>query len=221
MRDRPSVLSCGSHERASTRGAHRRNYHPVRCGQGANLADVQLFTSVPPRISRTNSAGEEIGESYQAACIASWIDAGFAPATINARSERLDPESRLRQIRVERDASEITGKPHPYFGDLLSVIAEQTGPFALVNADIVIPPSAGLAQRVKSLRPGQMIFTRRLDVAQVRSARKAVLQRVRLLRRTQRRRGHPREDLSRVWRAVVGSLPSAGDAFTRLQGHAA
>src|SRR6266576_5139857 len=68
-------------------GRPQRNYHPVRCGQVTHLADVQLFTSIPPRISRTNAAGDEIGESYQADCVASWMDAGFAPATINARSE--------------------------------------------------------------------------------------------------------------------------------------
>jgi len=132
------------------------------------LADVQLFTSIPPRISRTNAAGAEIGESYQADCIASWMDAGFAPATINARSERVDPPSRVRQITIDRDASEITGKPHPYLADLLAAIAEQaSGPFALVNADIVTPTGAGLADRVAALRPGQVIIGRRLDVAEL------------------------------------------------------
>jgi hypothetical protein len=132
------------------------------------LADALLFTSMPPKIARANAAGEEIGDSYQADCIASWIDAGFAPATVNARSESLSVEPRVRRITVERDASEITGRPHPYFGDLLSAIAGETdGPFALVNADILIPPSAGLSKRVRSLRRGQMIFTRRLDVARI------------------------------------------------------
>ena len=132
------------------------------------MADVQLFTSLPPRISRTNAAGDEIGESYQAFCIASWIDAGFAPSTVNARSEPIDPDVRVRQVTVERDASAITGKPHPYLADLLSAIAEQaSGPFALVNADIVTPSGAALAKKVTSLRPGQMIFSRRLDVAEL------------------------------------------------------
>jgi hypothetical protein len=145
-----------------------RNYHPLRCGKTPNLADVQLFTSVPLRISRRNAAGDEIGASYQADCIASWITAGFAPATINARSERVHTESRVRQVTIERDASEITGRRHPYFGDVLSAIAEQAnGPFALVNADIIIPSGAGLAERVTSLRRGQMIFSRRLDVAEL------------------------------------------------------
>src|SRR3954468_21601096 len=143
-------------------------FRRVREELAANLADVQLFTSIPPTISRTNAAGEEIGASYQADCITSWIDAGFSPATINARSERVKPDSRIQQIMVERDAAEITGKPHPYFGDLLSAIAGQTdGPFALVNADVLIPSHAGLAKRVTSLRPGQMLFGRRLNVAQL------------------------------------------------------
>jgi hypothetical protein len=137
----------------------------VRCGQAANLADIQLFTSIPPRISRTNAAGEEIGESYQADCIASWINAGFAPTTINARSEDADSVSGVERITLERDASEVTGRPHPYFADLLSTIAQETqGPFALVNADILIPSPTGLAERVTSLTPGQMIIGRRLNV---------------------------------------------------------
>jgi hypothetical protein len=132
------------------------------------LADALLFTSIPPKITRRNAAGEDIGPSYQTDCIASWIEAGFAPATINASSESFSAEPPVRRITVERDASEITGRPHPYFGDLLSAIAGETdGPFALVNADILIPPSAGLSRRVTSLKRGQMIFTRRLDVARV------------------------------------------------------
>lgn len=144
------------------------DYHSVRCSQVANLADVQLFTSIPPRISRADGAGREIGQAYQADCIESWIDAGFDPVTINARSERVEPESRLQRVTLERDASEITGKPHPYFGDLLSAVAERTkGPFALVNADILIPSSAALDVKVASIRPGEMIIGRRLDVAQL------------------------------------------------------
>lgn len=74
----------------------------------------------------------------------------------------------MQQITVERDASGITGRPHTYFGDLLSAIAAQTnGPLALVNADIFIPAGAQLAERVRSLGPGHMIFSRRLDVAEL------------------------------------------------------
>lgn len=123
---------------------------------------------MPPRISRTDVGGNEIGESYQADCIASWIDAGFSPVTVNASCEHVGPEPRIRQVRLERDASEITGKPHPYLSDLLSKIAEETeGPFALVNADILIPSHAGLAKKVTSLRRGEVIIGRRLNVARL------------------------------------------------------
>lgn len=132
------------------------------------MADAQLFTSIPPRISRRSETGEEIGESYQADCIASWADAGFQPTTINGRSERSDPEQGVGRITLERDASEVTGKPHPYFGDLLSAVAAHTaGPFALVNADVLIPADTGLAERVRSLRPRHMLFGRRLNVRQL------------------------------------------------------
>lgn len=156
-----------STERAAP-GRESRPYYLGAMGAARHRGLPLLFTSLPPAISRTNAAGEEIGRAYQADCIASWVDAGFAPATINARSEQVPREAGIPQVSVEQDASEITGKSHPYFGDLLSAIAGQTdGPFALVNADILIPSNAGLAERVLSLRPGEMIFTRRIDVSRL------------------------------------------------------
>jgi hypothetical protein len=65
------------------------------------LADALLFTSIPPKITRRNTAGQDVGPSYQADCIASWVEAGFAPATINARSESLSAEP-IRPVTMER-----------------------------------------------------------------------------------------------------------------------
>jgi hypothetical protein len=124
---------------------------------------VPLFTSIPPAMVRTNDAGDEIGRQYQQDCLISWEEAGFTTTTINARAERLDLD--VRRITIDRDASEITGRPHPYFGDLLSAVAADIdGPFALANADIAIPAESRLAETTHSLKPGQVIFSRRVDV---------------------------------------------------------
>lgn len=129
---------------------------------------VPLFTSIPPAMARTNHAGDDIGRRYQQDCLISWEQAGFVATTINAKAEQLDLD--VRRIIVDRDASEVTGRPHPYFGDLLSAIAADVdGPFALVNADIAIPVQSRLAEMTQSLEPGEAIFSRRLDIVRVAS----------------------------------------------------
>lgn len=129
------------------------------------MAEPLLFTSIPecaPR--RLDTRGNEIGASYQDACISSWRAAGFVPVTVNGPAEPADHG--IRQLVLGRDASEITGRPHVYLDDLAAAIADDTqGPFGLLNADIAIPPSAGLASVVASIEPGRFLFARRRDTA--------------------------------------------------------
>jgi hypothetical protein len=123
---------------------------------------IPLFTSIPPSLSRTNAVGEKIGRSYQERCILSWTEAAFEPATINCPSELV--ASDIRRLTVNRDASDLTGRPHVYFDDVIAaIVSNADGPFALVNADIITPPSARLAERVAAITPGHFFFSRRLD----------------------------------------------------------
>ncbi|MFO1184894.1 MAG: hypothetical protein U1E56_08910 [Bauldia sp.] len=124
---------------------------------------VALFTSVPPRLVRLDGAGVDIGAAYLGECIGSWQSAGFDPFSINAVGE---PTSHsLRQIRVDRDARDIAaGRPMVFLDDFLGAIASAAGgsAYAIANADVTIL-DADLAERVASIRPGEVLFSRRLD----------------------------------------------------------
>jgi hypothetical protein len=71
-------------------------------------------------------------------------------------------------VPVSRNASAITGRPHICFADLLAVASReaQGRPFALLNADLVLVSTTDLAARVAQLRPGKLVFSRRLDIDQ-------------------------------------------------------
>jgi hypothetical protein len=71
-------------------------------------------------------------------------------------------------IPVRRSASAITGRSHVFFADLLAVasIEGHSRPFALINADLVLTPSAVIAAKVAQLRPGELIFSRRINIDQ-------------------------------------------------------
>jgi hypothetical protein len=116
-------------------------------------------------MSRINELGSDVGRAYQEDCISSWTQAGFEPISVNSRREIV--KQAVRMIRVDRDASTITGRPHVYFGDLIDAARSEAfgSTVAMVNADILFPPRTDLADRVSDLRPGQVIFSRRLDRA--------------------------------------------------------
>jgi hypothetical protein len=127
------------------------------------MTSIPLITSIPPLMFRLDGFGSEIGEAYQKSCIASWRRSGFEPISINSAVE--DYKHSPRMIAVDRDASGITGRPHVYFSDMLEIAsAEAQGPFALTNADIMLPAGSDLAAKVVKLRPGELILSRRLDV---------------------------------------------------------
>jgi hypothetical protein len=131
------------------------------------MGSIPLFTSVPPRISRINLDGYEIGETYQINCVESWIEAGFSPYSINSSQEKL-PEFALdlMQIRtVARDAKEATGKNLVFISDFLQEITKVVGggPFALINADILINKSADISNMVASLKKGSCMIEHRFD----------------------------------------------------------
>jgi hypothetical protein len=122
---------------------------------------VPLFTSIPMHFSRISADGGDIGATYLEACISSWMEAGFKPFTINGPCESVD---KINQITVGRDASDKTGRPQVYLDDVLSAIAAHvSGPFALVNSDIMIPHGSAAAERVGRVEAGTFLFSQRID----------------------------------------------------------
>jgi hypothetical protein len=117
-------------------------------------------------MSRLNANGDEIGHAYQQSCIDSWRRAGFEPISVNSINEACSHS--IRTIRVNRDASAIAGRALVFLADLLNVasIEVQDRPFALMNADLFMPPTSALAAKVAQLRAGEFIFSRRIDIDQ-------------------------------------------------------
>lgn len=113
-------------------------------------------------MSRRGPDGAEIGADYQRRCIDSWEQAGFKAVSVN--SSREPHTDKVRVVQVPRDAEAVTGRPHVFFADLLAVAQETRGVFAITNADIVLPRGTSLLETVAGLRPGEFVFSRRLDV---------------------------------------------------------
>jgi len=128
--------------------------------------NIPLITSISPRIFRRNEKGDEIGEAYQLTCIESWRHAGFEPVSVNSINEAYSHS--VRMIPVRRDASAITGRAHVFLADLLAVVSTEARgrPFVLMNADLVIPSTSALADRLSQICPGEFIFSRRIDIDQ-------------------------------------------------------
>ncbi|MEM9974112.1 MAG: hypothetical protein AAF771_08010 [Pseudomonadota bacterium] len=128
---------------------------------------IPLFTSIPPRMSRMDGAGREIGHNYLRDCLVSWRNAGFRPITINANTEALHPlieELDVEVIRVSRDASEVAGKPLVYMKDFLSAACSRSsGAIAITNADIRLAAAPALVKAITTLERGACVLANRLD----------------------------------------------------------
>jgi hypothetical protein len=130
-------------------------------------ASVPLITSLPPRLYRQDERGEEVGVDYQERCIESWRRAGFEPISVNSASEPYHHS--VRMVPVGRDASAVTGRPNVLLADLIAVAAQEAkgGPVVLMNGDLVVRPGTALARNVLELRPGEFIFSRRIDIGRL------------------------------------------------------
>src|SRR4051794_17214820 len=67
---------------------------------------------------------------------------------------------------VNRDASPVTGRPNVFLSDLLSAASMEAagGPVVIMNADLLIRPGTALAAAVREIGPGELIFSRRIDI---------------------------------------------------------
>jgi tetratricopeptide (TPR) repeat protein len=109
----------------------------------AESGSIVVATSIPPSLSR-KSAGHEVGEAYQKLCVKSWIECGFRIISVNDGGEieslaKTFPE--VEFVRVDRNASSISGRKNPYVVDLLAALCDAPEPvLGIVNADIVFEP---------------------------------------------------------------------------------
>lgn len=132
------------------------------------MKHIPLITSLPKTISRPGPNGTDNGKLYSLDCIKSWLRAGFAPISVNSRTEMenndLNPEW-VRYITVKRDARRATGKPLVFLKDILQVAGEVTcGPIALTNADILLDNPQEIQALIRSIKPGRCFVGKRLDI---------------------------------------------------------
>lgn len=129
-----------------------------------------IVTSLPPRMSRRSGSGADIGEEYQISCIESWWNASFSPISVGSIRESY--RHSIKCVTVARDAFGSTGRHHVYIEDLLSAAVSQSGgrPFAIANADIFVSGGSDLSERVLSLRPGEVLISRRTDIDSIKQS---------------------------------------------------
>lgn len=134
---------------------------------------VPLVTSLPPGMLRPLADGRDVGAEYQAMCVASWREAGFADiVSVNAASElaakpeiyALAERLGVRIASVDRDAKHITGKPHVFVSDLVRIGCEMAGSgnVAIINADILFTGERKADDLIGHAKPGQFAIARRV-----------------------------------------------------------
>ena len=126
-----------------------------------------IVTSIPPFFSRKDASGREIGEAHLTACIESWRACGFDPVSVNAETEALHPLIKrhdVKVLRVPRDASEITGRPHVFLNDLLgAALSLPSERIFIINADIELEMDDRAKARLMTLGRNQAVGVRRRD----------------------------------------------------------
>jgi len=107
----------------------------------------QLFTSVPPRMSRWGiDPTTDIGPEYQRECVSSWAAAGFKVITLNPRSEA----DAIASMDLPLDIVVIEGKGRPtlanFVAEMRKIGADLCG---IINADckMLHYPQTALALR--------------------------------------------------------------------------
>jgi hypothetical protein len=100
--------------------------------------------------------------------VQSWQALGFDIVSFNRQTE-IGPLSQEFPGLVfhdpGRDASDVTGKPLVYLSDILRYFQErQTGPFGLVNADIILDPAPGFIDRVRTQAQGALVVATRVEI---------------------------------------------------------
>jgi hypothetical protein len=129
--------------------------------------EIAIVTSIPPRIMR-EQGGYNIGELYQADCVASWLAAGFKVLSVNVADEipvLVERYPQVEFVSVERDARAVAGRPTPLIDDLLRVLARQTQTIVgIVNADLCMAVTDNWADYIRPAIKSSILIGHRLDL---------------------------------------------------------
>src|ERR1700733_6230934 len=129
--------------------------------------EVAIATSIPPKMTRLQN-GEDIGERYQADCVASWIEAGFKVYSVNAPEEIPALAGRFPQVEfmpTDRDARAVAGRKMPFIDDLLLALARQDRLIVgIVNADICLETGRDWIGPIAGAVASNVLMGPRVDV---------------------------------------------------------
>ena len=127
---------------------------------------MDLITSIPSRVIRTDAFGQDIGEVYTSKCIESWQQNGFKPVSLNRENEIEDIRKKFSiqsDVFVDSDDAIYKGRFGPSFGDIL-INRSQSKPICIVNADVCMLRYADLALKIENLAEQHVLFAQRIDI---------------------------------------------------------
>ncbi len=129
---------------------------------------VALFTSIPPRITRHDRSGADVGERYLRRCIESWLAAGHRVVSVNGEEESAQIRALFPDVDcriTERTAEATLGRPLIHVSDLLAECAAEPDPVVgIVNADLLLHDPSAFATALAALDGTTMLCGPRLDV---------------------------------------------------------
>jgi len=123
-----------------------------------------LYTSLPPKFSRRDRSGKEIGDKYLQACVASWKENGFEPISIN-RPDEIEAIAELGltgTIPATMNEAFFPDRYGPPLADLFDAFPEDEQ-IAYVNADVFML-RGNLAEFLQGKYDDVLTMARRSDV---------------------------------------------------------
>ncbi|GLR26287.1 hypothetical protein [Limnobacter litoralis] len=127
-----------------------------------------FLTSIPPKLSRVNKSGLDIGESYQTFCIQSWSEVADFLISFNSENEffNLNFESNLHVKRTSKDAKILVGRPLVFLSDFIDFIKtlDDDDLVILGNADVFFLNKEKIFELIKVIENNEVCAFRRLNL---------------------------------------------------------
>lgn len=128
-------------------------------------ADMDLITSIPPKISRCGPTGEDVGMEYLRRCVESWRKNGFSVETLNRanEAEQVRGLSNLEPVIFEDDSGALCKDRYgPSFHEMFSD-RDLSKPVCIANADIYLLDGDNISSTIEDLCQSAFLFAHRTD----------------------------------------------------------
>jgi hypothetical protein len=117
--------------------------------------------------------GRDVGRAYRLACVDSWGRLGDRIVSVNNNQETAAvtvAHDRVAVCAVQSNGMSVAGRPLVLFNDLLRcAVDENADLIALTNSDIFFADAEALRQQAATLKSGEAIVARRVNVQSVSS----------------------------------------------------